>query len=386
MDSSQTTKNGKLGRFFWALALIACALVAARYFCAARTADVGGDAIDVGPVAVVPPPPAAEAVETVRQQRQLERRRRLEEERLQIEAAKLRADIERRCAQFRGDVNALGEKYRKMLPLSAAADGFKAAREGADFIASREGLCGFKVCVALAYKMAYDKIKETNRTREAIEPIVTSRVADPLRRAVQVYADWTSEFRGALQKEEQAFALDIAARSHAFKERIEVLTLVDARKLDDAAGKLVADVRNHAQSAVFASVGVAVEMAMIQSSYATVRGIVSKFLATTVAKKIGATVGASAVAAASDGPLPFGDCVAAAITVGGLALTAYDIYDVTKKMPAEMKRGVMTAIDDAEKALTKTAAANLAADCEACLKSAEARVRDLCRVLGKKQR
>ena len=57
------------------------------------------------------------------------RKSELEEQRLKLESEKLRADIDARHAKFRGDVAAIVEKYRKMLPLSLAEAHFKEAEE-----------------------------------------------------------------------------------------------------------------------------------------------------------------------------------------------------------------------------------------------------------------
>lgn len=357
-DDSKTgvsRSNGKVGKFFWALVVVACALVLLRY-CFKSDSPTGEKS---GPV-----------------EGQISRE----------EVAKLRADINGCYTQFDGRVNAIVEKYQRMLPLPAAASHFETAREGADFIASREGLCGFKVCAVLAYKMAYDKFKKTNRAQEAIEPVVTSRIVEPLLKAAEAYSKWENDFRQELQKEDQALAFDLASKSHAWNQRLSADAREEARKIDDALDKLGVDVRKHALVATPVLAGVVVDAALVKSSCVAVKGIVVRGASRSllpIATRMGVAAGSAAASAAADGPLPIGDVVGALITVGGLAWTAHEIYKVTQKMPAEMRRDIMTSIDDFEKAIRKASVENFKSDRAVCLRTAEARVQELCQIIGK---
>lgn len=355
-DDSKTVvarNNGKLGKFFWVLVVVACAIILLRYCFKSSCGE------NRGPI---------------------------EGQISGDEVAKLRADINGCYTQFDGRVNAIVEKYQRMLPLPAAASHFETAREGADFIASREGLCGFKVCAVLAYKMAYDKFKKTNRAQEAIEPVVTSRIDEPLRKAAEAYSEWANDFHQELQKEEQVLAFELASRSQAWSQRLSAVEREDERKINEALGKFSVDVQEHAKEAAYASAGVLVDAALVKSSCAAIKGIAVKVASRSllpIAARMGATAGAAAASAVADGPLPIGDAVGTLITVGGLTWTAYDVYKVTQKMPAEMRRDIMTSIDDFEKALLKTAVENLEADRTGSLRSAETRVQELCRIIEK---
>ena len=182
-----------IGKYFYVFVVIACMILVIR-----AIFKNDKQTPETPPVTIVnkvnPPQPSANDVEVLRKQRP-------SEQKFKLEAEKLHADIDARYSKFRSDVNAIYEKYRKMLPLSEAEESFKIAEQGADFIASKEGLCGWKVCATLAYKMAYDKVKHTNKTEDAILPIVTSRIIEPITNAVSVYSNWITEFRQELQKE-----------------------------------------------------------------------------------------------------------------------------------------------------------------------------------------
>ena len=253
--------KGRIGRWFWVWVALAAVLIGLRLMISGTNRQITrGDRIKSSDAVL--PVPSKESVEELREKRLLE-----------IEKEKLRAEVAARVAKYQGDVKAVVEKYRKMLPLSEAEECFGRAEEGVNFIASREGLCGFSACGKLAYKMAYDKIKGTHRAEDAINPVVSARIVAPIEDAVTAYEKLTSDFRQELQCEEKAFALDLALRSQKFKETVSCFKMVDASRMNAAVEKLVGDLKEHAKESAFAAAGAVVELAMIKSSYAAIRTV-----------------------------------------------------------------------------------------------------------------
>lgn len=288
--------------------------------------------------------------------------RRQEQRRIELAHKKLMADLEVRIAKYNGDVEAIAEKYRKMLPLSKAEDDLKKCQEGVEFIASREGLCGWKVCVSLAYKMAYDKVKGTHHTEEAIDPLVDERIIPPVKSAIERYAEWTKNMGREMTVERQALAADLAVRFQSFNQEIIVISDHEAKAISRSVDNLIAQIENHAEEAAYAAVGVAFEAVMIRSSYlaikSCIKGVVRVGLSLVV-KRIGTTAVTAAGSAIADGPLPIGDIIATTITVGGLAWTAWDVYKVTKIMPKEMREGMEVEIGKVREDLLGMAEDNL---------------------------
>lgn len=385
-------RKGRIGRWFLVWAALAVTLIGMRLIIAGTNRQSGPDG-RIKSLTVTPPVPSKESVEELRAKRAAEmqrerERQQLEREKrqLELEKEKLRADVASRVAKYQGDVKAIAEKYRKMLPLSEAEECFGRAEEGTRFVASSDGLCGFSACGKLAYKMAYDKIKGTHRAEEAINPIVCARVVAPIEDAVKCYEKWTTDFRLELQKEEKAFALDLALRSQKFAETVSCFKATDASEVSAAVDKLVGGALNHAKESAFAAAGTLVELAMIKSSYAAIRTVTVRIAGVAlagVAKKLATTASAAVVSAAADGPLPIGDAVAAVIAVGGLGWTAYDIHKVCKTMPQDMREGMMKAIDETRTALRQTAEGNLNADRDTCLRAADVRAKELDEMINK---
>ncbi len=307
-------------------------------------------------------------------------KRAADEKMIQGEMVKLRKDIEDRYAQFTNEVRAIEARYRKMLPLAEAESHFKEAEQGAEFIASREGLCGFKVCVKLAYKMAYDKIKKTNTVEDVIAPVVAEKIVHPIEKSAVVYANWVRDYRQELQNADQAFSKDLVMRTSRLNGSLSVVKNEDFERIGESLDKLKSDIREHAKKSVFAGMEVVLEAAMIQSSCVAIKKAVTSVASialASVAKKVATTVSVATISAAADGPLPFGDIVAGVITIGGLSWTAYDVYKVTKSMPEDMRKSVLDSVDGAKKAMLDSANKKLDTDVETCLKSAGERVQEL---------
>lgn len=375
-STGQVKTKGLLGRWFWVWAALGAAILGLRLMTGGTTSKTATDD-RIKSVTVTPAAPSADSVEELRRKRAEELQRERERQQLELEKEKLRADVAARVAKYRGDVNALVEKYRKMLPLSDAEAAFARAKQGADFIASSDGLCGFKICGKLAAAMAYDWTKGTHRTEDMINPIVDANLVVPIADASKAYEKWTADFRQGLQREEMAFALDLAVRSREFGKSISCFNSADARKMNASVGKLVEEVKRHAERSAFAAVGAAVELALIKSSYKAVKVVVKKIVQAAlsgVAKKLVVTASSSVFSWTG---------VSAILTVGGLAWTAYDIYDVCATMPREMREGVMSAINETRVAIRRTADENLNADRDTCLCSAETRAKELEEMINK---
>ena len=237
-DKVGTKPRSRLGWLFWVAAAVLAVVVALHF----RDPGPSGKGPGIAPEVVKGVNPSADEVEALRKKRQAE----LERQKLELEKKKLLADVESRIQKYKGDVAATIERYRKMLPLSDAEAAFRECEKGASFIASKEGLCGFKCCVSLAYKMAYDKVKGTTRTEDAISPIVKAKIVDEIEKAVAVYSRWMSDFQKELATEEAALSADLAVKSKSFESAVSVLSEENAKSVSLAVDAFSREVQDHA--------------------------------------------------------------------------------------------------------------------------------------------
>lgn len=282
--------------------------------------------------------------------------------RMELEQRKLEAEVRGRVAKYKGDVAAIVEKYRSMIPLSEAEICFSTCKDGARFIASKKGLCGYKVCASLAYKMAYDKVKKTNRTEDAIVPVVKERLIPHLQEGGEKYAEWSKRFIDEMMLERQALAYDLALKCQDFQTAIVVIPDEATQLIQSATTNLIAQIEEHAKESAFAAVGAGVEAVMIRSSFAAIQKCVisaGRACLAPIAAKLVSTAGTATVTAVADGPLPIGDIIGGVIAIGGVTWTAYDIYRVTEAMPKEMEDGITKSINEFRSTLATAALENL---------------------------
>ena len=363
-------------KMFWVSFLVLVAIVIVKISGCPNMRDKGGSGIN--PPNVEPPPISREDVEEIREQRKKEL------EKLEKAKKKLLVDAERRVKKYQGDVKAITERYKKMLPLSDAEYFLKESEKGVVFVSSKNGLCGFKSCVALSYKMAYDKIKGTKKVEDAISPIVQTNIVDYIERAFDVYAKWTGDFQKEMIIEERALAADLALACNGFENEVLILSSNSVQNIGKAIEKFKGDIQEHAFEAVISTVGLATEMVVIKTSYATIKKSVihlSKVALASVVKKIGTIAATDGAVSVADGPLPIGEFVATIFTIGGLAWTAYDIYNVTKTMPEEMEQKLKSTIAETRAALISAAKNNLQKACEESCSSAENKMIEIKKIL-----
>lgn len=374
---SLPVSKSQIGWLFWVAATILGAVVAVHF---GGRVSLSGKGYGIDPEVAKGDSPSADEVDALRKKRQVE----LERQKLELEKKKLFADVETRIQKYRGDVAATVERYRKMVPLSEAEVAFRNSEDGAAFIASKEGLCGFKCCVSLAYKMAYDKVKGTTRTEDAISPIVKEKIVDELEKAVSAYARWTADFQKELATEEAALAADLAVKGKSFESAVSVLSEENAKSVSLAVDAFSREVKDHAFKAAGATVGLAADAVMIKGSYMAIKNVVVRLAGVALSsavKRAGTSLAAGGTAAVVDGPLPILDVAGGVIAVAGLSWSAYEIYDATKTMPDEMNAKIRDEIVQTREALEEKALANLQKAKLDCEVSAEEKLSKLNKIL-----
>lgn len=289
-------------------------------------------------------------------------REELEQRKLELEKDQFTASAEVRVAKFKSDIDFIIKKYQELLPPCEAVKSLEECHRGIDFLSSRDGICGFGACVNITYKMAYDKIKGTTRTEEAIEPLLSQYIVSPLSVAMKSYERWTQQLTDEIEKERQLLALDLAVECAKMNEKIASFSIPEAKKMNLELTNFQDRIKEHSQAAIITSVEVLVEAAMIKTSAEAVKKVtlplLRKALASCVVRAT-ASMATGAGTAVADGPLPIGDIIGAVITVGGLSWTAYDIYQVTKTMPGEMRQNMYDAVDAMAKDMSGNAEKNL---------------------------
>ena len=98
---------------------------------------------------------------------------------------------------------------------------------------------------------------------------------------------------------------------------------------------------DHLKASVYPLGSLGIEAVMLRSTLASV----SRVCGSVIARMTGCVAGGSA-AAVADGPLPIGDIIGVALTVGGTAWSIYDLHQLSKQLPKDLENTLLNSIDN----------------------------------------
>lgn len=258
-------------------------------------------------------------------ERELERRRQQEAER------RLRREVEERTELYRRQNGELLQEFLAALPNAGDAS-FRRAVVNIESFIKRTTKMSF--CTKLVYKMVKDKLTGDSSLSEALEPIVRDELCAPLGAGHAAVDNELRNFMLRLQENHNRYRADVMEIAH--REDFQGGTLPLATRLPERLGALEQQVMDFAVTKTLTAVGVGLEAVFARSLYLAIRRVAAH-----AAAKLAGTASAAAVSAVADGPLPVGDIIGAVIGVAGTVWTGYDVYQVSVKLPKELRAELM---------------------------------------------
>ncbi|MGN0879214.1 MAG: hypothetical protein ACI4WT_07145 [Oligosphaeraceae bacterium] len=202
----------------------------------------------------------------------------------------------------------------------------------------------FKVCTKLSWKLAKDKIcDDSHEVQDAIQPIVEPNISRP---CMAGYGEASHQLRLCQQKLQASgnqLSSDLIQQVGAMQgdDSLDSKALGD---FYDNLEKVNSVVMKQATTTMGLAVGTAIDVACIQGTIATIKVVVGW-----IAGRMVSSAGTATVMAAADGPLPIGDIVAAGFLVASTAWAGYDLYQVTYKLPEQMRTELISTIEGARR-------------------------------------
>ena len=98
---------------------------------------------------------------------------------------------------------------------------------------------------------------------------------------------------------------------------------------------------DHLKASAYPLESLGIEAVMLRSTLASV----SRVCGGVIARMTGCVAGGTA-AAVADGPLPIGDIIGVALTVGGTAWSIYDLHQLSKQLPKDLENTLLNSIDN----------------------------------------
>ena len=204
------------------------------------------------------------------------------------------------------------------------------------------------VCLKLTCKAVKDKIKGTNDFRDAYIGVMQDPVIQPCLQADATAFDMLEALELRIKERHSQYAMELAS---ACKDESCAMTRPeeDIKRLEACIESFAKRTEENSFKNTWAVIGGAMEVIFIREAYTAIIKLFVKPVT-----KICSSLGAAGICAAADGPLPLGDIIGGGITIGGLGLTIYDIYDITRIMPkkltSELRMGIAstkaTLLDD----------------------------------------
>ena len=261
-----------------------------------------------------------------------------EEKQLDIDALQMQINLLDK--EYQDDCNRYMIQYLEFLEFKVEPDFQKAKKNIPDVI---DKLTNLSVCVKFSYKAAKDKLKGTNDFEDAYMDVMKEPIIQPCFHANVLATEMLQTLNQHLKERYAKLTMDLAV---VCGETNNAVPSPDVERLLQCINDVSSTSTQLQQEKLIALVGVAFEAVFIRS---TCNAIV-KLFAGPVAKICG-SLGVGGVCAAADGPFPVGDAIGGVLAVGGLAWTAYDIYDVTCVMPERLKDELTTGINETQKKL-----------------------------------
>lgn len=257
-----------------------------------------------------------------------------------LDTVGLQQQVNRLDAEYQNDCDRLLDQYLNLLESNIDPNFEKAKNAIPDVI---DKLSGLGICVKFSYKAAKDKLKGTNDFEEAYIEIMTPPIIQPCIQANATASEMLQILNQRLKERYTQYAMDLAV---ACEDADNQVSSPDIEQLLLCINSVASTSSQLQQEKLIALVGVAFEALFIRSTCSAI----IKLFAGPVAK-ICSSLSVGGICAVADGPFPVGDAIGGVLAVGGLAWTAYDIYDVTCVMPEKLRTELDNGISETREKL-----------------------------------
>ena len=249
----------------------------------------------------------------------------------------LRQQIEMLTNGYQADCSRIVTQYMNLLESNVDSD-FSQARNSIPRVV--DDLSGFGACVKLSYKAAKDRLKDTNDFQEAYMEVIDGPIVQPSLRAHRTANEMLQMLDQRLKERYAQYSVDLAAACGRGVQESQI-PASDLARLEECISNVAAYAQRYQAQKLMTAVGVAVEAIFIRQTCSAIVTLFAKPVA-----KICGSLGAGAICAAADGPIPIGDIVGGVLAIGGFAWTAYDVYEVMSVMPKRLESELRDGINE----------------------------------------
>lgn len=200
----------------------------------------------------------------------------------------------------------------------------------------------------LCCKMAKDKLCGSSDTQAALDEVLGPRIIRHCENGNLAVCNELDTFLLQLEENSNRYHVELAlitGRSRFFEgnDAARQQFLIECSQLSEK-------VKNDAVSRSLVIVSTGLELIFIRSTIQMTSRVCGHIIA-----RLAATGTTAGICAVADGPLPIGDAVGAVLGIGSLAWCAYDLYDISSVMPAEVCSSLKKTVADYQENCRKQA-------------------------------
>jgi len=213
--------------------------------------------------------------------------------------------------------------------------------------------------------MAEDYLRDTNTAMELLSPVLMKHIILPCEQGAGEIEASVNDFLLKLQESDTQFKAGLTD----YMKLNNIQGMEHRPHLEKFLGantKLAEKVEKYAQEKIMAAIGTAMEVVFLKSTYECIRKVTMP-----VVLRLATSWAIGGASSAADGPLLVGDIIGAVIAVGGTAWTAYDVYQVSSVLPAELGHEVSKLEETYRKEIKKVAIACAEEALEQCERDCE---------------
>ena len=246
---------------------------------------------------------------------------------------------------------------------SAGNSSFQEAQNNIDSV--MEHFTEFKNTAYLIYLRAYDMIStEGGHLDQHIAQHLGPSIIKPCVAGNEAINETLKNFLHKLRAKDNAFNAEIAQKLNKLPAGSS--DVVEGKNFNASLKKVNEQITNLIETKIWLTLGIAIETVIYKKLIAALVRVAG----TTIAKLVG-----SATLVVADGPLPIGDILA----VLGVAWCAWDIYQVQKVLPDELRSTITQAITQYQRQSRETALKTAQEALDMCLNSSDKAVETMMR-------
>ena len=238
---------------------------------------------------------------------------------------------------------------------SSGNSSFQEAQNNIDSV--MEHFTGFKNTAYLIYLRAYDMVStDGGHLDQHIAQYLGPAIIQPCVAGNSAINETLNNFLHKLQEKDNAFNAEVAQKLNKFPAGSS--DAAEGKKFIANLEKINRQITELVEKKLWLTLGIAIDAVLYKQLIAALIRVAGS----TIAKLAGSTM-----IAIADGPLPIGDIIA----VLGVAWCAWDIYQVQKELPGELRSTIEQAITQYQRQSRETALNTAQEALDMCLNSSE---------------